>query len=289
MKGVEQSKGDVEMFKRMALAGLLAVSCGDNKGSNNGPGPGPGPGPGDEEGFYLNVKDSDGKGIPVTKFPSILQDGVLLDSCKKGEVFHLDRCWPKILLMDSIFFGFGSVEGGILTEAVNGTPLSTEWSQAFIPHSQLGDTSFFTHKTTFRCDDGGGLACRLPSFYNVPVEFQNTTAQVIQEIWVNTFFFFGLNEKNDLKDFVHKWFLEGTIQLKGRMFNFPLTVKDLKQVYPEKFIGEGDTLINVEYDWGSMGFNIEDDDFDMMVNIELPLDYLERRVVGIKYVRKKDL
>lgn len=125
----------------MTVAVLVGVGCGG--GGSGGAAPTPPPPPPrytDVLGFGVT---KGAETVPVTKWPSWLHEGELVDACAPGTVFYADRCWDEVVI---------DVDGGSVTFTATGGKSATLAMGAAVP-AELGTLVLLLPPQDF----GGGL------------------------------------------------------------------------------------------------------------------------------------
>lgn len=254
---------------------ILLNACGGGGGSSSN-----NPNDGDDDdsdnngnGFYFNKATLDGKRIPITKFPAT-QSGDLLDACKAGMVQFLDQCWDKIHLSDEEI-GFKLEKSGEIHEEKT---VSDRWYDSL---TQV-DTGQYFDSIKFKCPVSGEQWCWSSTFYGGTGIRINKDNRSINDLTIHSYFFWG--QKTGFQDpYIHAWFVNGTIKLKGKIYNLPITVADLIDAYGEE-ISESNTKVSTEF--GFINFRAIDSIFtDVVKNIKVPERWEDRQIVTIKFDR----
>lgn len=249
------------MLKKVVLISVLSLGngCGGSSGGggsgNPGINPNGGQGPSDDdanpdvEGFYVVdiIADQNGEKVPTSKLPSMITDGKWFDTCAEGQIFYEDHCYDTVHLSDQ--------QAGFRLESktktfVMGPSIEGGWLKNFAtkePYIGL-ESNWYKHKITWKCG-AYTMGCQIPS--NIPDGVITTSigeTEYIEELTVLTLFNWGgeLPPKSP-----HVWFMNGTIELKGKVIELPLTLKKLREIYPEhrdgEFIENGYTSMKFDF------------------------------------------
>jgi hypothetical protein len=266
------------MKKQILLASVLVLgACGKSGGGSNGtpvaPGGDPGSGGDDAEGkdgFYKALLDLNDKPIPVTKIPSILEDGKFVDVCREGQSMHLDECYDEVHFSERP--GFKVTKTG--KEQSEYGYLSPGWLGSFAERDQQNNIEFvLRHRKTFKCIEW----CPSPTFYgsyggspDVYVELDSTGYKFASHTTMYTYFSFGGRYAKP----EHIWLLNGTLTLKGKELRLPITRRQIKEVYPEM----ADDRITTEF--GDIQFAWEDEALGFK---NVPVNEDDKHLVMIDY------
>ena len=178
-----------------------------------------------EQGYYLGIAALDGSKIPITKLPSILENGKLIDMCDEGQIPYLDRCFDTVHF-DAELAGF-RLESKTRIFAAR-TTANQEWLETFTTVGTWNGSNL-THgyQLTYKCIDWSS-SCAIPSWFRILKTKKIGKTHYIDYLTLNTHYRWGgvLTGRT-----THSWTLQGTITMKGKVYPLPVTKKQVRDVY----------------------------------------------------------
>lgn len=266
----------------LLTVGYLFTGCGSQSGKGDGarlPESSRNPnedGDTGHEGYYPGILGSDGKNIPITLLPSVIEDGKFIAVCKPGQTFHLDECFDKLHVSDRT--GFRVSRAGT-TVAETGI-MSASWLASFSDIERHGTGRVMRHRQTFQCED---WCAEQPTLYGSyasrgRVEAEETDAglRLGANTTLFTFFTFGGSPGKP----VHAWLANGSITLNGKTLPLPVSRRNVRAALPD-FHDD-----RAQMDSGSeLTFKWEDDTYGLG---DVPANDDDRRLISITFEKTGD-
>ena len=178
-----------------------------------------------KQGYYTGIAALDGGKIPITKLPSILERGKLIDMCNKGQTPYLDHCFDTVHL-DAERAGFRLESKTRTFEAW--TTASQKWLETFTTVSTWnGNNLSHGYRLTYTCNDWSS-SCAIPSWFRKLLTRKIGKTHYISYLTLYTHYRWGglLTGRT-----TYSWPVQGTLTMKGKPYSLPVTRKQVKDVY----------------------------------------------------------
>lgn len=242
----------------LAVAVLVLSSCGSSESTPNDRAQNPYLTGEKEENYYSEFTQLNGEPFPTSKLPSVLEDGKMIDICKKGQMFHNDICFDEVRYTEHP--GFVLLKDGAEVIEINAIDLKPEFLDT-LPETKpvRGDADSTTRKqriTTAGCSPGNFITCSAPTFWGTnhwlvnlffPGSITTTSigsTEIANSLSVVTMFSFpsfSIRETSpdsygrETTDKAGIWDLKGSFTLQGQKLDFPITRKDIQNIVgPDK-------------------------------------------------------
>ena len=178
-----------------------------------------------EQGYYPGIVALDGSKIPITKLPSILEQGKLIAMCDEGQIPYLDHCFDSI--------HFEAEQAGFKLESETRTfeawtTASQTWLDTFTTiETWNGRNLTHGYQLTYKCI-AWSSSCAIPSWFRSLKTKKIGKTHYIDYFTLNTHYRWGgaLSGRT-----THSWPVQGTITMKGKIYPLPVTKKQVKAVY----------------------------------------------------------
>lgn len=225
----------VVLVLMFSVYGCGADSDSDGGGSNPNDPNAPNLTDGGSSDFYpvSLIAQKDGSPFPRAKFPSLITDGKLVDACKKGQVFHNDECFDGLHLDENL--GFKLVNS--TNTVVESDKISDEFL-AMLSERKLGDEfkrDVLTHRITY--DTGLFGKSDLVFWGNADYEISELHPiktdgdYYLQDLYIDLNFIFpsvSIQAVDPQSKYDYEWQYNGSLTIKGKTFNFPITHQQLQ-------------------------------------------------------------